>query len=424
VSLLMEALRKAENAKRQSGEPRDAAPAVDALSQRSELKLEPLTPLVAQPLPVLTQHLDLLNADLAATCAASLSEPAPTASGSQHSSATVTSAPNIHAARQEERERNAAHTVFAVKQAQQVRNVRWIFFGLLATALLGIGGYFWWQMQSLNQGTFVRPAEAALTALTPRLETPETLTTPTDPPATIAARAALPALISDLVPPSATQTQTPAEAERAAPSPSPQRLPDIPIRLSTHQPKANPTLEHAYQALQDDRLNDAQRNYEQVLRGEPQNVDALLGLATLAVRQGLVGEASHLYLRALEADPKDLTALTGLINLQEQADPVLSESRLKTLLATQPDASTLNFALGNLLAGQQRWNDAQQAYFRAYTAEPHNADYLYNLAVSLDHLHQNKLAAQYYQNALDAAGMRSSAFDKGQVQRRLLDLQP
>jgi tetratricopeptide (TPR) repeat protein len=367
----------------------------------------------------------LLNADLAATCAATVTGPAPTASGSQRSSATVTSAPSIDAARQEERERNAAHSVFAVKQAQQARSVRWIFLGLLAMALLGIGGYFWWQMQSLNQGAFVRSAQPALTALMPVPETPKT---PTAPPAAIASPAALPALISDLVSPSAAPTQTPAqtptETERVAHRTSPQRWPDIPIRLNTHRAKVNPTLEHAYQALQEDRLNDAQRNYEQVLRGEPQNVDALLGLATLAVRQGQVGEASQLYLRALEADPKDLTALAGLINLQGQADPVLSESRLKTLLANQPDSSTLHFALGNLLAGQQRWNDAQQAYFRAYTAEPHNADYLYNLAVSLDHLHQNKLAAQYYQNALDAAGMRSSAFDKGQVKRRLLDLQP
>ncbi|MBV5276992.1 tetratricopeptide repeat protein, partial [bacterium] len=325
-------------------------------------------------------------------------------------------------ARQEERARNAAHTVFAVKQAQQARSLRWILLGLLVTALLGIGGYFWWQMQSLNQGTFVHPAQPALTALMPRPEIPETPITPTAPPAAIASAAALPALISDLVSPSAAPTQTPgqtpAEAESTAHRTNPQRLPDIPIHLSTHRAKVNPTLEHAYQALQDDRLNDAQRNYEQVLRGDPQNVDALLGLASLAVRQGQVGEASHLYLRVLEADPRDPTALASLMNLQGQADPVLSESRLKTLLAAQPDSSTLHFALGNLLAGQQRWSDAQQAYFRAYTAEPHNADYLYNLAVSLDHLHQNKLAAQYYQNALDAAGMRSSAFDKGQVQRR------
>jgi tetratricopeptide (TPR) repeat protein len=233
----------------------------------------------------------------------------------------------------------------------------------------------------------------------------------------------LSALIADLVrSASAAEVQAkPEGAVRAMPQQAPS---DPPIRLSTRPPKANPTLERAYQALQADQLSDARRDYEQVLRGDARNVDALLGLATLAVRQGQTGDATDLYLRALEADPKEINARAGLINLQGQADPGLSESRLKTLLASQPDSAVLNFVRGNLQAGQNRWSDAQQAYFRAYTSEPNNADYLYNLAVSLDHLQQNKLAAQYYQSALKAAGARHSAFDKDQVRQRLLDLQP
>jgi Tfp pilus assembly protein PilF len=38
----------------------------------------------------------------------------------------------------------------------------------------------------------------------------------------------------------------------------------------------------------------------------------------------------------------------------------------------------------------------------AYARDPDNADYLFNVAVSLDHLRQNKLAAQYYRMALNA----------------------
>jgi tetratricopeptide (TPR) repeat protein len=183
-------------------------------------------------------------------------------------------------------------------------------------------------------------------------------------------------------------------------------------------------LNRAYDALLADNLTDARRDYEQALRSDPKNTDALLGLATIAARQGQADKAADLYLRVLEADPKDLNAKAGLINLKGQSDPALSESRLKTLLASQPDSAALNFALGNLHARQTRWSDAQQAYFRAYTAEPDNADYLFNLAVSLDHLHQKNLAIQYYQMALNAAGTRSAAFDRIQVKSRLLELQP
>ena len=103
-------------------------------------------------------------------------------------------------------------------------------------------------------------------------------------------------------------------------------------------------------------------------------------------------------------------------------------SRLKTALGNQPDSPDLYFALGNLYAQQSRWSEAQQAYFRAYAGDPDNADFLFNLAVSLDHLHQNKLAAQYYQMALKTAEANGStrpvSFDRIQVRARISELQP
>jgi uncharacterized protein HemY len=125
----------------------------------------------------------------------------------------------------------------------------------------------------------------------------------------------------------------------------------------------------------------------------------------------------------LEADPANVTAQAALINLRGQSDSGPSESRLKILLASQPESPSLHFALGNLYARQGRWSEAQQAYFQAYALEPDNADTLFNIAVSLDHLRQNKLAAQYYRMALNAAETRRSAFDQNAVGKRLLELQ-
>ena len=411
MSFLMDALRKAEERKQKNN---TADPDAGGLIP---LALEPLAVAPAShalPLPLLAAHLDSLNADLAATSAASLSGPAMTPPGNKRSPASP--AQTAYASSHEEQERSAAQNLCAVKRAQQARARRWRFLGLLGAALLGIGGYFWGQMQWAAKGSFVRPLQSAPVAA---ITLPVAPTAPTEPPP-----AHLSALVADLVG-SASAAEVQAKPEgtvRALPQQAPS---DTPIRLiSTRPPKTNPTLERAYQALQADQASDARRDYEQVLRADARNVDALLGLATLAARQGQAGDATDLYLRALEADPKDIHALAGLINFRGQADPGSSESRLKTLLARQPDSAVLNFVLGNLQAGQNRWSDAQHAYFRAYTTEPDNADYLYNLAVSLDHLQQNKLAAQYYQSALNTAGARPSAFDKKQVERRLLDLQP
>ncbi len=203
-----------------------------------------------------------------------------------------------------------------------------------------------------------------------------------------------------------------------------QDSPESPVRLSKSLPKTNQPLERAYAAFQAGRLDEAQRDYELVLRSDRKNVDALLGLATIAANQGQSERAQMFYLHALESDPNDATAQAGVINTRGQASPGLSESRLKTALASQPESSALHFALGNLYARQSRWSEAQQAYFRAYATEPDNADFIFNLAVSLDHLHQNKLAAQYYQMALSAAATRLGSFDRNQVQTRILELQP
>jgi tetratricopeptide (TPR) repeat protein len=55
------------------------------------------------------------------------------------------------------------------------------------------------------------------------------------------------------------------------------------------------------------------------------------------------------------------------------------------------------------------WPQAQQAYFQAHHLEPDNADYAYNLAVSLDHLRQPKLALNFYRRAEQLASSQARA---------------
>jgi tetratricopeptide (TPR) repeat protein len=212
-------------------------------------------------------------------------------------------------------------------------------------------------------------------------------------------------------------------AAKAPARPASVEPPESPIRITTSRLKLNPQIASAYDALQSGDLATAERDYNLALKGEPKNTDALHGLAAVKMRQGLLEAAESYFLRILEADPKDSAAQAGLVNLRSQADPVQSESRLKNLLSSQPDSAAVHFALGNLYAQQGRWNEAQQAYFRAYTSDSDNPDYQFNLAVSLDQLRQAKLALQYYQGALAAAAQRPAAFDRNQVARRVSELQ-
>ena len=414
----MEALKRAEEAKRQHGE----GPTAGA---HSELTLEPVAPVSSgtpsgSPLPDLSLHIDSLDADLAA-----VSTEAPARRRAPHN------APRPEAASAQAAERQTARNAFAAKHPQSSKGV-WIAAAGGAAAALVIGGYFWWQLQSVSGNSLApqaqpapalpRPAPAAQSAPLAPMPTlaatqePRPQDTPAERPSALRERSAAPS-----------PAERPAAARKPAAA-SAETPPGGPFRLSRTAPRSNPPLEQAYDALQAGRMDEAQRAYEQVLRGDQKNTDALLGLATIASRQSNFERAQAYYLQALESDPNDPTAQAGIINTRGQADPGLSESRLKTALAAQPDSSALLFALGNLYARQQRWSEAQQAYFRAYSSEPDNADFIFNLAVSLDQLRQAKLAAQYYRMALNTSEThtpaRAVSFDKAQVRNRILELQP
>jgi len=103
-------------------------------------------------------------------------------------------------------------------------------------------------------------------------------------------------------------------------------------------------------------------------------------------------------------------------------DPVQAESNLKNLLAANPDAAALHFALGNQFARQGRWAEAQLAYVHALAADPDNPDIVFNLAISLDRLRQSGEAVKHYERALELAERRVAGFPPEIVRLRLQQL--
>lgn len=387
MSLLMDALRKAEEAKRAASG--DSAPASDSEDTRpaaatvegipAELALEPLTR-------------DTQSAS------------------AQEKTASARSAPPSGA---QQPQRDAINNVFAAKSTARDPADRAFMVALVSVAglgLLGIGIYIWWQMQprsnlapaQIAQAPAVRPAPAA---------PPPPAAEPTPAPvAPSTAESALSAVANSIAGIVADKPARPARDEPASP-----------IRITHSNARVNPLLEQGYAALQQGNLVQAQQAYERMLASDPKNVDALYGLAAVAVHRQQTALAEDYYLRILEADPRDPVAHAGLAGLKGRSGG--AESRLKTLIAEQPNVAQLHFALGNVYAQDQRWRDAQQSYFLAYKNDSENPDAAFNLAVSLDQLHQDRFAAQYYGEALRLAGSRPAAFSREQAQARLRDLQ-
>jgi len=210
----------------------------------------------------------------------------------------------------------------------------------------------------------------------------------------------------------------------AVPAPEPAAAPTtardtIKITSGGATPVVNPLLAEAYEALNSGNLDAAPRLYNQLLRSEPNNVDALLGLAAIATQQGDSEQATRHYLKVLEVEPRNSLAQAGLIGMLGRADPLAAETRLKQLIARDPSAY-LHFMLGNVYADQNRWPDAQQSYFQAHHLQSGNPDYAYNLAVGLEHVGQPKLALEYYRRALQLVAAKGRAnFSTAAVEARI-----
>jgi uncharacterized protein HemY len=92
------------------------------------------------------------------------------------------------------------------------------------------------------------------------------------------------------------------------------------------------------------------------------------------------------------------------------------------MLLKNPNAAHLNFALGNVYAQQEKWKSAQQAYFNAWQQDIENADYIFNLAVSLDQLGKPEQAVSLYQDSLSKSNNKQISFSREDVKKRIKEL--
>lgn len=431
MSLLLEALKKAEKAKEEAQRRANS----ESSAQPTSLQLEGEAPtaksvLTRDKLPDITKPLEIAADGLAQQAATESMTRMP--EPSLQPAAAPRGSPQARGADPQGAGRATAKKVFEAKfKESNPRMPFYIVTGGLGVFALCTVVYFWYQLrppQLLVNANPQRPASEASAAAAP----PSKPAAPTAPAAALNAIPGLPGTSGTQpapVPRVAAQAAVPAarpaaEQPRLAPRFQPPPRPAAPERatelsVSRAAPVVHPRVESGYAAYLTGDLSAARAAYQQAIQEEPANRDATLGLAAVEVRSGRYEAAEALYARLLQADSRDSHAQAGLIALRGgRSDPLAAESRVKNMLAANPGAHVLNFALGNQLAQQGRWPEAQLEYFKAFAAEPDNADFAYNLAVSLDHMRQAKLALEYYRRAISLAGTRGAGFDVGSAQSR------
>jgi len=183
------------------------------------------------------------------------------------------------------------------------------------------------------------------------------------------------------------------------------------------------TLDEAWSLYDEGLYDDAKKAYGKILSIEENNRDALLGLGAISVLKKNNVRARSIYSVLLELDPRDPIATAALASLRSEEGATGSdENYLLSMIENNSEAPHLNFSLANIYAQQNKWSSAQQYYFKAWQGDNDNADYIFNLAVSLDQLDKNQQAIRFYKDSLLKAKDKQVRFSREAAQKRINEL--
>lgn len=468
MSLLLEALKKAEKAKEEAqrqgrgGETAERQPADTAPAQSAPRRV-----VTRAELPDISQPLEILSEDLRAEPARRSSplalepERGPSSTTTAGGAASSAEIPFDGAAESRPSARDSASRPAEARFMEPNPNMPfYASLGVLGILMLTAIAYFWVQLRPAPAFVNSNPTRPAterpvnLSQLKPETAgaksdshgstdkvsppgLPAAAASGTGVPPAEPSRAASPVAVSVPAPPdrpamprqpepakaAAPKIAAAAKSTAATPGAAHSGEPSRALNVNRAATRIHPRVQAGYTSYQAGDLSSAHADYRQALREEPGNRDALLGLAAVETRAQRYEQAEAYYQRLLEADPRDPHAHAGMLALRGQRiDPVQAESRIKTILAANPEANVLYFTLGNQYAQQGRWAEAHQAYAKAHAADSENPDFAFNLAVSLDQLHQPGPALEFYRRALELAGKRAAHFPAESARQRVQQL--
>jgi len=183
-------------------------------------------------------------------------------------------------------------------------------------------------------------------------------------------------------------------------------------------------LNRAYEALMAGDSEQAVEIYQSILAVNPQNQDALFGLAATYQRAGEANKARLLYEALLKINSHHREALNNYLVLisAESPEPALYE--LQKLAERNPDFSPLIAQIALLYEKLGEPGLARREMLRAIAISPENLVYKYNLAVMMDRQQQRADAIALYQLLIDASLRGESVpVPVAEIQNRLTYLQ-
>lgn len=144
------------------------------------------------------------------------------------------------------------------------------------------------------------------------------------------------------------------------------------------------TLRLAIQEHRENRLEQAEQAYRQVLSIQPNHPEALYGLGMIAQQTGQFLEAEKLLSTAVQVQPNLVKVWFALGNLwQTQGKLPEAEAAYKQAIVLRPDAVSIYNNLGYNLQQQDKWSEAIACYQQALQLQPNCIEADVNLGNAL-----------------------------------------
>ncbi|MCP5361677.1 MAG: tetratricopeptide repeat protein [Hyphomicrobiales bacterium] len=142
--------------------------------------------------------------------------------------------------------------------------------------------------------------------------------------------------------------------------------------------------------------------YKTVLAKEPENKQALFGLAASYHKRQQYAQAREYYLKVLEKDNQFWPAINNMLMLAREEGKDEALTLLQKLEMSNAEFAPLPAQIGMVYIEKGELENAAKYLSRAVTLAPENTHYRYNLAVVLDQMGNHTQAARLYQQLLAA----------------------
>lgn len=161
-------------------------------------------------------------------------------------------------------------------------------------------------------------------------------------------------------------------------------------------------LEKAYDALIAGNSEAAIEIYQGILTNDPQNKEALFGLASTYHRVGQLEMARSLYGKLLQIAPRHRDGLNNFLVLLGEEAPEEALRQMEQLEKENPSFSPIPAQMAVIYKKLNQNDRAIDKMYRALALTPENITYRYNLAIMLDKAGEREKAAHLYQQVLTA----------------------